>query len=54
MSYIIKLICVLTLDISTRWMTYEEADSIADSMGRGLRMAGQQPGEAVCMFADTR
>ena len=43
----------LCLD-TTRWMTYEEADSIADSLGRGLRMTGQQPGDAVCMFADTR
>ena len=35
-------------------MSYEEADEIADFLGRGLRLLGQAPGSSVCMFADTR
>ena len=37
-----------------RWMSYEDADNIADDLGRGLRLLGQAPGSNVCMFADTR
>ena len=35
-------------------MTYEEADSLADNFGRGLRVLGVAPRDNVCMFADTR
>ena len=35
-------------------MTYEEADSLAENFGRGLRVLGVKPRENVCMFADTR
>ena len=35
-------------------MSYEEADEIADFLGRGMRLMGQAPGSSVCMFADTR
>jgi len=37
-----------------RWMTYLEADEIAENAGRGFRLTGQQPGMSVCLFADTR
>ena len=37
-----------------RWISYEEADGISDYLGRGLRMLGQKPGAALCMFADTK
>ena len=37
-----------------RWMSYEDADNIADDLGRGMRLLGQAPGSNVCMFADTR
>ena len=37
-----------------RWMSYEEADTLADSLGRGLRVLGLSPGDNVCLFADTR
>eukprot|EP00092_Neocalanus_flemingeri_P029333 GFUD01031845.1.p1 GENE.GFUD01031845.1~~GFUD01031845.1.p1 ORF type:complete len:722 (+),score=229.22 GFUD01031845.1:206-2371(+) len=37
-----------------RWMSYEEVDTLADNFGRGLRVLGQQPGENVCLYADTR
>ena len=35
-------------------MSYEEADSLAENFGRGLRVLGVKPRENVCMFADTR
>ena len=35
-------------------MTYEEADSLADNFGRGLRVLGVKARDNVCMFADTR
>ena len=35
-------------------MSYEEADTLADSLGRGLRVLGLSPGDNVCLFADTR
>jgi len=37
-----------------RWLSYDEADSMAERFGRGLRALGQEPGENVCLFADTR
>jgi len=37
-----------------RWMTYDEVDTMADNFGRGLRVLGQQPGENICLYADTR
>eukprot|EP00088_Acartia_fossae_P008574 TRINITY_DN14113_c1_g1_i4.p1 TRINITY_DN14113_c1_g1~~TRINITY_DN14113_c1_g1_i4.p1 ORF type:complete len:697 (+),score=216.34 TRINITY_DN14113_c1_g1_i4:275-2092(+) len=37
-----------------RWMNYEEADSMADNFGRGLRVLGHQPQQPICMYADTR
>jgi len=37
-----------------RWMTYEDADQMSESVGRGLRMLGLAPGSPVCVFADTR
>ena len=37
-----------------RWLSYDEADSMAERFGRGLRALGQQTGESVCLFADTR
>ena len=37
-----------------RWMSYEEADVLADQAGRGLRMTGQQSGSPVAILADTR
>jgi len=37
-----------------RWMSYEEADTIASNVGRGLRSLGQQPNKPLCVFADTR
>ena len=42
------------LKLISRWISYEEADTLADNFGRGLRVLGQQHGESVCMFADTR
>ena len=35
-------------------MSYEEADTIASNVGRGLRSLGQQPNKPLCVFADTR
>jgi len=37
-----------------RWMTYDEVDTMADNFGRGLRVLGQQPGQNLCLYADTR
>ena len=35
-------------------MNYEDADAIANNVGRGLRVLGQQPNQPLCIFADTR
>ena len=35
-------------------MSYDEADAIADNVGRGLRVLGQQSKKPLCIFADTR
>ena len=35
------------------WMTYEEADSLADIFGGSLRVIGMKPLDNVCLFADT-
>jgi len=37
-----------------RWLTYEEADSMADNFGRGLRVLGMKPNNNLCLYADTR
>ena len=37
-----------------RWMSYEEADTIASNVGRGLRVLGQEANKPLCLFADTR
>jgi len=37
-----------------RWITYEEADSMADNFGRGLRVVGHESNQPICMYADTR
>jgi len=37
-----------------RWMSYEEADVLADYAGRGLRVLGQPSNTPLCVFADTR
>jgi len=37
-----------------RWMTYEDADTMAENLGRGLRSVGLSAGTPVCLFADTR
>lgn len=37
-----------------RWLTYEEADSMADNFGRGLRVLGMKPNKNLCLYADTR
>eukprot|EP00092_Neocalanus_flemingeri_P017052 GFUD01018440.1.p1 GENE.GFUD01018440.1~~GFUD01018440.1.p1 ORF type:complete len:721 (+),score=167.25 GFUD01018440.1:139-2301(+) len=37
-----------------RWMSYDEADSVAENVGRGLRILGQQSNKPLCIFADTR
>ena len=37
-----------------RWVTYEDADTTVDYVGRGLRTLGLSKGMKVCMFADTR
>jgi len=37
-----------------RWMSYDEVDGLAEDFGRGLRVLGQQPGQSLCLFADTR
>jgi len=37
-----------------RWLTYEEADSMADNFGRGLRVLGMRPNNNLCLYADTR
>jgi len=37
-----------------RWMSYDEADAIADHLGRGLRLIGQPSNTPLCIFADTR
>ena len=38
----------------TRWMSYEDADTIASNVGRGLRVLGQEANKPLCVFADTR
>merc|ERR1719470_69876 len=35
-------------------MSYEEADGLADYIGRGLRVLGQPSKTPLCIFADTR
>ena len=35
-------------------MSYEEADVIAENLGKGLRLLGQEPNKPLCVFADTR
>lgn len=35
-------------------MNYDEADSLADNFGRGLRVLGMKTEENICLFADTR
>jgi long-chain acyl-CoA synthetase len=35
-------------------MSYEEADVIADNVGKGLQVLGQQSNKPICIFADTR
>ena len=35
-------------------MSYEEADAIAENVGKGLRELGQQSNKPLCIFADTR
>ena len=37
-----------------RWLTYEEADTMADNFGRGLRVLGMAPRDKLCLYADTR
>ena len=37
-----------------RWISYEEADSIAENIGAGLRLLGQEAHKPLCIFADTR
>ena len=37
-----------------RWISYEDADTTADYIGRGLRALGLSKGMKICMFADTR
>lgn len=37
-----------------RWLTYEEADGMADNFGRGLRVLGMRPNNNLCLYADTR
>ena len=37
-----------------RWMSYDEADSLADNFGRGLRVLGLKPEDNICLFADTK
>jgi len=37
-----------------RWMSYEDADAMAENLGRGLRSVGLSAGNPVCLFADTR
>jgi hypothetical protein len=37
-----------------RWITYEEADALAEDFGRGLKGLNPQHEKPVCMFADTR
>ena len=37
-----------------RWVTYEDADTTIDYVGRGLRSMGLSRGMKICMFADTR
>jgi len=37
-----------------RWMTYFEADELADYIRRALRLTGQQSGMPLCVFADTK
>ena len=38
----------------TRWMSYEDADTISSNVGRGLRVLGQEANKPLCVFADTR
>ena len=35
-------------------MSYDEADSLADNFGRGLRVLSLKPEDNICLFADTR
>ena len=35
-------------------MSYDEADSLADNFGRGLRVLGLRPEDNICLFADTK
>ena len=35
-------------------MSYDEADSLADNFGRGLRVFGLESGDNICLFADTK
>ena len=37
-----------------RWISYREADSTIDYVGRGLRQLGLNRLDKVCIFADTR
>ncbi len=48
-DYSINAICLLL-----RWITYEEADALAEDFGRGLKGLNPQHEKPVCMFADTR
>jgi hypothetical protein len=37
-----------------RWISYEEADGLAEDFGRGLKVLNPEREKPVCMFADTR
>lgn len=37
-----------------RWITYEEADGLAEDFGRGLKLFNPDHEKPICMFADTR
>ena len=37
-----------------RWISYEEADALAEDFGRGLKRLNPEHEKPVCMFADTR
>ena len=37
-----------------RWITYEEADGLAEDFGRGLKLLNSDHEMPICMFADTR
>jgi long-chain acyl-CoA synthetase len=36
------------------WHSYNEADRMAESFGKGLRELGLQPKDRICIFAETR